>query len=125
MQTRDILRGQYQLKVKTKEILSRFRHRSKKGFLSISSLSMGVTPSPSPSPEPFLHKGSTSISRRQESKYRVRITPSPRTGIKELAKAKIKAHQKLIGRLLKEETSVHSSVVSSRSASPSPASFDV
>ena len=124
-QTRDILRGQYQLKVKTKEILSRLRHRSKKNILSLSSLPIGITSSPSPSPEPFLYKGGTSITSRSTSKYRVRITPSPRTGIKELAKAKIKAHQKLIGRLLKDETSVHTSVVSSRSVSPMPASFEM
>lgn len=124
-QTRDILRGQYQLKVKTKEILSRFRHRSKKNILSLSSLPIGITPSPSPSPEPFLHKGGTSITGRSDSKYRVRVTPSPRTGIKELAKAKIKAHQKLIGRLLKEDMSVHTSVVSSRSVSPQPASMEM
>ena len=123
-QTRDILRGQYQLKEKCKEILSRLKHRNRKMLQSLPSMPILVSPSPTPSPmispEPNLFKRVASV--RSDSKYRVRITPSPRTGIKELAKAKIKAHQKLIGRLLKDDASMQSSVVSSRSASPAPGS---
>jgi hypothetical protein len=111
-QTREVIRTQYRIKLmarKAYKFARRHRPKAAKGASSISS----VTFSASPSPEPILFNPINSQS------YKLKITPSPRSGIKGLAKAKLKAHQKLIGRLIKDDSS-QASISSSRSVSPCP-----
>ena len=118
------MRAQYQIKLKVKTVfIGTRKHRSKKreGAASISSVMIT-----SPSPEPVLFKGVTVDMLRPPKQRSAKVSPSPRSNIKELAKAKVRAHQKLIGRLLKEDSLPdRSSVNTSRSVSPFPASYEL
>lgn len=121
------MRTEYQIKYKIKSVYKatrKYKSKRREGYASVSSVSISTL-----SPEPVIKGSNTEqlpATGHKKRNIQIKVSPSPRSNIKELAKAKVRAHQKLIGRLLKEDSlQDRPSLASSRSASPFPASYEL